>query len=80
MSNRCEHGLKKTECYVCMSPKKGDTMRYHLDFEKKFQKPYPYESGYRAGWNDALEELLRKIPDVFTYGELKTTIKNITKN
>ena len=33
-----------------------------------------YVSGYRAGWNDALFALLQKIPDVFSYADLKETI------
>ena len=46
------------------NPKRKTPEFYHL-------------SGYRAGWNDALNELLRKFPDVFAYADLKSEINNM---
>ena len=61
MGNTCEHGLKKSECYVCMSPKKGARLKDVLDYEAnnpdKNDSGEIYMQAYRAGWNDALHEL-----------------------
>ena len=32
-------------------------------------------TAYDEGWNNALEELLKKTPDIFTYADLKSAIR-----
>jgi len=38
MGNTCEHGLKKSECYVCISPRKGARMSDVLKHEKTLKQ------------------------------------------
>lgn len=38
-----------------------------------------YMKAYRAGWNDALQELLMEIEEGFTYEDLRQMVKYMAK-